>query len=247
MASLTPQERSAEVVDQAFSDGMVTGGMVLAPALGALYLAMKNPKFRKLTNWQSRTALVIMPSLFAFAFVAEDKMVHRMREVADETEHSIRSVEWAEQQRVVRRSTQDVKLHDLYREAVLNSNVRLVEGEMTPFHKTANYVQSNPFKIIVGVGVPSVALIFWGRTTKEHLSMQLKILHTRVLGQFTIICTLLGVMGLKEVMDRQGRYITEEEVETRVAQMENTRRKLLARLDEQVESRSHLRHANDDN
>jgi hypothetical protein len=50
MASLTPEERREEVVDQAFSNGFTTGGMVLAPALGALYLAMKNPKFRKVSK-----------------------------------------------------------------------------------------------------------------------------------------------------------------------------------------------------
>jgi hypothetical protein len=184
-----------------------------------------------------------MPAMFAFGFVAEDKMVHRMREVANETEHSIHSVEWAEKERLVRKTTQDVKLHDLYREAVLHSNVRLIEGEMNVFHKSANYVQANPFKVIIGIGVPSVALIFWGRTTKEHLSMQLKILHTRVYGQFTVVCTLLGVMGLKELMDRQGRFITEEEVEKRVAEMQNTRKKLMQRLDKQADDRAHLRHA----
>jgi hypothetical protein len=50
MASLTPQERKGEVVDEAFHDGIVNGGMVLAPALGALYFAMQNPKFRKVNN-----------------------------------------------------------------------------------------------------------------------------------------------------------------------------------------------------
>lgn len=232
MASLTPQSRSAEVVDNAMKEGLVSGGIVLVPALGGLYAAMRNPKFRKFTNWQSRTALVIMPALFAFAFTAENKMIHRMEEVAEETEHAIKSVHWAEEQ--YHASPEDVKLHDLYRQAVLNSGgVRLVDSEtLGPQHKVANYVQANPFKVIVGVGLPAVGSIFLNRTGKEHLNMQLKILHTRVFGQFAIICTLLGVMGLKSVMDHQGRYVTNDEVEQRVAEMQATRVRLLNRIDE---------------
>ena len=66
------------------------------------------------------------------------------------------------------------------------------------------------------------------------VSLQLKILHTRVFGQFAVICTLLGVMGLKEMMDRQGKFVTEAEVEDRVVQMESTRNELLDRLDFQA-------------
>lgn len=70
--------------------------------------------------------------------------------------------------------------------------------------------------------------------------MQLKILHTRVLGQFTVICTLLGVMGLKEMMDRQGKFITEAEVENRVLQMEKTRSDLIDRLNFQAQQQQQL-------
>lgn len=66
------------------------------------------------------------------------------------------------------------------------------------------------------------------------MSLQLKILHTRVFGQFAIICTLLGVMGLKEMMDRQGKFITEGDAEERVLQMESTRSELMNRLDFQA-------------
>jgi len=236
MASLTPQSRKGEVVEHAYNEGLVNGGMVLAPALAGLYFAMKNPTFRKVTNWQSRTAIVIMPALFAFGFTAEDRMVHRMREVAEETDHSIRTIEWAERKR---QTTKDVKLHDLYKQSILDTNVRLVEGgELTTFQKAANYVQANPFKVIAGFGVPAVGLIFYGQGPSEQLSM--KILHTRVLGQFTVICTLLGVMGMKEIMDSQGRYITEDEVEERVAEMTKTRQELLQRLTKEAEARAHL-------
>jgi hypothetical protein len=170
-----------------------------------------------------------MPALFLFSVTAEKKLNHRMEEVASETEHTIQTVAWAEKKRLL--SEDDVQLHDLYRQAILKSGVRLVEGnELSTFQKSANYVQANPFKLIAAIGVPSVAYIFYGQgggTGKESLQMQL--LHTRVFGQFAVICTLLGVMGLKEVMDRQGRYITEDEVEARVSEMEATRTSMLTR------------------
>ncbi len=72
----------------------------------------------------------------------------------------------------------------------------------------------------------------------RSVTMQLKILHTRVLGQFTVICTLLGVMGLKEMMDRQGKFVTEAEVEQRVLEMEKTRMDLMDRLEYQAQQQS---------
>jgi hypothetical protein len=161
----------------------------------------------QVTNWQSRTAMVIMPAMFAFVLTAEDKMVHRMREVAEETDHAMKSVEWAEYQNRgsgnKETNTDKEKLRELYRTSVVESGVRVVAGEeLGSHHKVANYVQANPFKVIAGVGIPAVASIFYGQTGKEHVNMQMKILHTRVFGQFSVICTLLGVMGMKDMMDR---------------------------------------------
>lgn len=234
MASLTPDHRSDEVTGAAMNEGYLNGSIVLVPCLAGLYVAMQNPKFRKLTNWQSRTALVIMPPLFAFAFTAEQKLVHRMEEVASETEHNMRTVVWADRQKSM--SQDDIKLHELYRKAILDSGVRLVDApELTTYQKAANYVQSNPFKLIAAIGVPSVAAIFYGQGTsgagKESLQMQL--LHTRVFGQFAVICTLLGVMGMKEMMDRQGRFVTEDDIESRIAEMESTRVALMSRAEYQ--------------
>ena len=58
----------------------------------------------------------------------------------------------------------------------------------------------------------------------------MKIMHTRVIGQFAIISMLLSLMSFKEYMDRNGKFITEGEVEARVAQMQQSRVELLMRL-----------------
>ena len=42
-----------------------------------------------MTNGQSRTAIAIMPPLFIFAVTSEQKLTHRMHEVAEVNEHNI--------------------------------------------------------------------------------------------------------------------------------------------------------------
>ena len=36
-----------------------------------------------------------------------------------------------------------------------------------------------------------------------------------------VLCTLLGVMGVKAIMDHHGKYVTEDEIENRVQEMED--------------------------
>lgn len=149
--------------------------------------------------------MTIMPAFFVFALTSEHKLNHRMQEVAEENEHAIKSVEWAEKRhRQSTFSNDEQKLRQLYRQSVLNSGVQLVDTpELGMHHRMANYLVTNPFKIIAAIGVPAVAYIYYGRSGKNHLSFSLKILHTRVFGQFAVICTLLGVMGLKEYLDQR--------------------------------------------
>jgi hypothetical protein len=123
-----------------------------------------------------------MPALFAFTLTSEHKMAHRMEEVAEETHHAIQSVEWADRHhRQKKAQTADAaqkqqELRQLYREAVLNSGVRVIEnGEpLGTAHRAANFVQANPFKVIAGVGLPAVAYIFNQRNGKDHCKRKMK-------------------------------------------------------------------------
>mmetsp|Transcript_19907 Transcript_19907/g.55332 ORF Transcript_19907/g.55332 Transcript_19907/m.55332 type:complete len:251 (-) Transcript_19907:475-1227(-) len=237
MASLTPQHKSEEVTADAMNEGLINGTLTLIPSLGVLYAAMQRPGFRKVTNWQSRTAMTIMPALFVFGLTGEKKLEHRMKQLADETEHTLQSVAWADRearrQKFQNNDEERTRLRDLYRHAIVESGVRIVP-EMHWYHQGANYVQANPFKVLLGIGVPAVTYVFYGRSGKEHLSTQMKILHTRVLGQATVICTLLSIMGLKHFMDKQGQFLTELDLENRIDEMEDTRFQLLERLEYQA-------------
>jgi len=261
MPSYTPQEHAETTVWEAMSAGFVSGGLAAIPTSLGLYAAMHySPGFVKATNWQSRTALMIMPPLFAFGYAAESKLVHRMHEMASEAEHSKHMAEWTHQHMIKehkdqlkRMATQKIltqpgmqnvdasnlggdedherEILAKFRESVLSSKIRVVPGDsLSLYHKVANFWQENPFKILAAAGVPTVAYIFYGRSGQEHLQLQMKVMHTRVMGQFAVISMLITLMGFKEYMDKSGKYVTEADVEARVAKMQESRMELLARL-----------------
>jgi hypothetical protein len=87
-----------------------------------------------------------------------------------------------------------------------------------------------------------VAYIFYGRAGQEHIPFQLKLMQTRVFGQFAVISMLLGLMGFKEYMDRNGKFITEDEAAERVEEMRRVRQELLYRLELEKQHQQELAH-----
>lgn len=122
---------------------------------------------------------MIMPALFVFSLTSEKKMLHRMEEVAQETEHAIKAVEWADEQHRKKQLEEDVEhqkqaaqLREMYRQSILQSGVRVVETPTLQwYHQGANYIQANPFKVILGIGIPAVVAIFYGKTGKDHCKL----------------------------------------------------------------------------
>jgi hypothetical protein len=209
--SLTPASRNAEATQEAFWEGSVNGLLALIPSSSAVYYAMKHyPGFVKRTNVQARTAMVIMPALFVFGLTSEIRLTDKMHEIAEQTRHAQHTVEWAEQEATksplagagLRHpsphalETHEIHLSNLYQQSVDQSGVRVVPGDTLGLHhRAANYLQSNPIKVLAGVAVPSIGYIFYGRAGKQHLDFSVKLLHTRVFGQFATISLLLSVMG----------------------------------------------------
>lgn len=157
--SLTPQHRSAEATAEAMQEGLVAGGMVMVPTIAGIFIAMKqSPTFLQRTNWQSRTAIAIMPALFTFAWTSERHLEHKMIEIAQENQHSRETVKWAEEQHramtdnnkevMMRNVDSEVQLMEMYRRSVEESGVCIVPGNSLGLHhRVANYVYSNPFKV----------------------------------------------------------------------------------------------------
>ena len=233
MASLTPHSRNAEATAAAMEEGLLSGAITLLPSSGLVYyLTHHVPRFAARTNMQSRTALAIMPALFMFAFTAETRLTHKMHEIARETEHSHASVRWAEEQLEKQQQKQssssssssqlqqqhstgakgsplvdpEAQLLRLYQQSVENSGVQIVPGDsLTLYQRTANFVAANPLKVVLGCAIPSVAWIFYGRTGKEHLQLSMKLLHTRVFGQFATLsgtCMMIFSTRLDDSLDK---------------------------------------------
>mmetsp|Transcript_10129 Transcript_10129/g.11239 ORF Transcript_10129/g.11239 Transcript_10129/m.11239 type:complete len:183 (-) Transcript_10129:2123-2671(-) len=171
MPSLTPSNRSNEATKAATQDGLISGFVTLVPSTAAVYMAMKNsPKFVKATNWQSRTALAIMPPFFMYALASETKLNHKMREMASETDHSRKINEWAENQNEKAtynniqssiglkrnesaKGVTEKQLHALYKQSIEDSGVRIIPGgSLGVHHMAANFFQEHPFKILTAVG-----------------------------------------------------------------------------------------------
>jgi len=285
MSDINGISRAEEVTQAAMKDGLISGALMGIPSTFAVWTGMRYPNFVKATNWQSRTALVIMPALFVFALTAEQKVSSRMREMTNEKDHSREGSKWAterqniEQQHAVdmqeqhnasaaaagvsssssssssstiveqasnelsasssspisssmaNEMTADRQSHALYRKSVKESGVRIIPGNsLGVHHEVANFWQENPFKILAGLGIPTVFYIFRGQNNQKHMQLQSKLMHTRVYGQFAVLTMLLTLMGFKSYMDSWGTFITEEEAEYRVADMERARRDLVERI-----------------
>jgi hypothetical protein len=145
--------------------------------------------------------MVIMPALFMFGLTSEMRLTDKMHEIAEQTRHAQHTVFWAE--RAANHSinphalgTHEMHLSNLYQQSIDQTGVRVVPGDTLGLHhRAANYLQSNPIKALAFAAVPSVGYIFYGRAGKQHLDLSVKLMHTRVFGQFTTISLLLSVIG----------------------------------------------------
>jgi uncharacterized protein (UPF0305 family) len=256
MTSLNPREHKDQITREAFYHGAWYGGVTLVPSTGIVYYCYKQfPNFVARTNWQSRTALSLMPALFAFAAAGEHYLVQNMIRMADETQHKTATVEWADRvqdRRMELRKQQgaeeeahgldhQAELARLYRESV-SKGVRIVPGDRLAIHqRVLNFWQENPAKILFGAGIPAIGYIFYSRSKNPHLQFQMQVMHTRVMGQFTVLLFMLTLMGVKGYMDQNGKFITEAEAEDKVEELQLARLELIEKLNRDRKQRQELK------
>jgi hypothetical protein len=262
--SLTPQTRADEAVKAAHDEGVLNFFIALVPSMGSVALAMRySPYFVKRTNWQIRTALILSPPSFAYMLTGEQKLSHKMREIASETQHSEETVKWAEQQwqeELKRRQqveqqqntlTESEHIAALYKQSLAGTGVRIVP-ELQWYHNTSNYISENPVKVLAVLAVPAVAGIFHGRNEQQHLQIASKLMHTRVIGQFVTVMGLLSIMGFKDYMDRNGLFISQQQADERIAEMHAIRTMMKERLEidrlraEEMQQKIALAHERDE-
>ena len=241
MAVMKDHELQHEAADDAIAEGLFNALLAAIPSGAALALFMRNPNFVKRTNYQSRTAIFIMPPLFVFGLTSEQRLIHRVHIDHQENRHSKETVQWAEKELAHRKTQRDdfnetLHLTNLYQQSIEDSGVSIVPGDTLGLHhRMANYAAENPIKVLAGAAVPAVGAILYGNQSKQHLEFSVALLHTRVFGQFTTLALLLGVMGFKEFMDKNGKFITQAEADARVEEMHRVRDQLKARMHHEKE------------
>lgn len=63
------------------------------------------------------------------------------------------------------------------------------------------------------MGVPTVGAILYSTRHETHLKLSQKIMHTRVLGQMSVLTMLVFVMGFREYMRLHGGVFVDENAE----------------------------------
>ena len=232
--SLNPAERSSEAKYAAVKDGLMSGICVgIASTTGVWYMMTNNANFKKLTNYQSRTALAIMPALFAFGFASENTLMMYQRQMAEDnaimTAAPISSSAKPLDEFKPKIYDTDQQLAEMYKQE-MKKPYRIVKGDtLGPHHQFMNYWQENPFKILVALGVPSVAYIF-SKYNQKEIPFQLKVMQTRVVGQASVIVFLLSLIGVKSYLDSAGSYITETDAVKRLEDSQRAQREMKDRL-----------------
>jgi hypothetical protein len=86
--------------------------------------------------------------------------------------------------------------------------------------RLANFFLDSPMKALIMIGVPGVLGIFLAKGGQSELSFSQRIMHTRVMGQFSVLAVLVGTMGFHDYMTKRGRFLEVWEEEALAKQKE---------------------------
>mmetsp|Transcript_17200 Transcript_17200/g.25478 ORF Transcript_17200/g.25478 Transcript_17200/m.25478 type:complete len:200 (-) Transcript_17200:63-662(-) len=130
---------------------------------GTLAAIKYSPWFRKSTGTSSRTATMLMPAVFVFAFVSEQTASRLAHPEAYE------------------------RFKDIKQEPFLLRMKRTVD--------------ESPAQFLAMAALPAVGGIFYLNGRNTHLTFSQRVMHTRVMGQATVLLLLTGVAGYHFLVD----------------------------------------------
>lgn len=74
-----------------------------------------------------------------------------------------------------------------------------------PFYqRTANWFYENPTTGLAATGVPIVGGVFYYQSLDKFMTASQKVMHTRVIGQASVLALLVSTMFFRDQMDRRG-------------------------------------------
>lgn len=168
-----------KVIEYSQHKGLQAATITGVLASGAVYAAHHfSPLFRTRTNVSARVALAVSPAFFAYIATTESTMVNASR---------------------------DPEAYGIFPAGHVAAAPTQTRKTLAWYHKAANAAYQHPFGLIGGAGIPAVGAIFWAQSKDaNHLKFSQKVMHTRVLGQMTILGVLVGTMAFRDWMYKNG-------------------------------------------
>ncbi len=108
-------------------------------------------------------------------------------------------------------------------------------------YRLLNMMYDHPFRLLCACGLPIVAFVYNSQKDYHHLKFSQKVMQTRVLGQFTAVSLLLGLMGWNAYMDEHGRYVTEKQALIMGEEVKNATQLMLKHIDDENKRTERMR------
>lgn len=164
--------------------GLIAGSKIgLVSGLCGLALNRFVPPFRSL-RISAKVAICFTPALFSFAYAAERGAHYAGRKLNEENL----------QRYFDDRNKAPSEFHEPHKRLAL-------------WKSAANGIYNNPFKTIVGFGVPAVAAVYF--TRDADISNTQRFFHTRVLGQMLVLGIIISTVGVYGFMTKRGGNYTD--------------------------------------
>ncbi|CAM9685035.1 unnamed protein product [Ectocarpus sp. 6 AP-2014] len=202
LQGMNATEKRRRVLRLAQEEGMKAGGLAgLLSCAGVVAANKFSPWFRKSTSVSAKTALAVSP-FFLFYLLRTELVMHG----ANHDPHAYGIVD-------------DIVGSD---GTTRKSKILQPRKELNAAQQLANWCYVNPFKMVVGMGVPAVGGILYSMRNEGNLKLSQKLIHTRVYGQMTVVSMAVAMMAFQETMRRRGGLfvVTEAEEEEEEEEVE---------------------------
>lgn len=92
----------------------------------------------------------------------------------------------------------------------LDPTAKAEPSRLPLYQRGANLVLDHPMRLLAVLSIPTIMTSFHLRQLEPSLTLSQRLMHTRVIAQFQIYVTMMGLMGLYSYMGYHGRFEDEE-------------------------------------
>ena len=159
--------------------GMFAAGAAVAAAVG---LATKHsPWFRIRASASAKTALIVSAALSGFAVSSEKTITADTRRL-NAAKYDCQS------------SRHDDEYRAIIQQRRAQSSSATAVTTTTTTDALREWVDRHPFRALIFASAPVVGAIAWRQLADRTTPWSVRVLHTRVIGQFSVVVLLLAMM-----------------------------------------------------